>query len=161
HTEHLARDLASRAADAQPTVTRLLLAGELAGDRNLRRAHVDKAAELAGGADNDVDILLSQAGLARTSTNWRDAGPIYEKNLARDPDNVRATLGFVELYAEAGLPRTALAVLEKAIARNPSSVALLRVYAGQLRMLGRDTEAMEAEARYAALRFDDTSFLGD
>jgi tetratricopeptide (TPR) repeat protein/transglutaminase-like putative cysteine protease len=161
HTEHLARDLASRAADAHPTVQRLLFAGELAEDRNQRRARVDKAAELSGGADKDLDVLLSQAVLARTSTNWRDAVPIYEKILARDPDNVRATLGFIELYAEAGLPRTALAVLEKAVARNPSSVALLRVYAGQLRALGRDTDAIEAETRYASLRFDDTSFLGD
>lgn len=160
-TEHLARDLAGRAADAHATVPRLLLAGELAEDRNRRRARVDKAAELSGGGDKDVDILLAQATLARTSTNWRDAVPIYEKILARDPDNVRAILGFVELYAEAGLPRTALASLEKAVARNPSSVALLRVYAGQLRALGRDTEAAEAEARYAALRFDDTTFLSD
>ena len=161
HREHLARDLASRAADAHPTVARLLLAGELAEDRNGRRARVDKAVELAGGADRDVDILLAQAVLARTSTNWRDAVPIYEKILAKEPDNIRATLGFVELYAEAGLPRTALAALEKAVARNPSSVGLLRVYAGQLRALGRDTEAVEAEARYSALRFDDTSFLSD
>lgn len=146
--EHLSRDLASRAADAHPTVARLLLAGELAEDRNQRRARVDKAVELAGGADKDVDILLAQAVLARTSTNWRDAVPIYEKIIAKDPDNVRAILGFVELYGEAGLPRTALAALEKAVARNPTSVALLRVYAGQLRALGRDTEAVEAEARY-------------
>ncbi len=161
HHEHLSRDLASRAADAHPTVARLLLAGELAEDRNGRRARVDKAVEIAGGADRDVDILLAQAVLARTSTNWRDAVPIYEKIIAREPDNIRATLGFVELYAEAGLPRTALAALEKAVARNPSSVALLRVYAGQLRALGRDTDAVEAEARYSALRFDDTSFLTD
>ncbi|MEZ4295130.1 MAG: DUF3857 domain-containing protein, partial [Polyangiaceae bacterium] len=158
-TEHLARDLVSRAADAHPTVARLLLAGDLAEDRNQRRARVDKAAELAGGADKDTDVLLAQAMLARTSTNWRDAVPIYEKILARDPDNIRATLGFVELYGEAGLSRTALSVLEKAVARSPSSVALMRVYAGQLRALGRDTEAHEAEARYAALRFDDTGFL--
>jgi tetratricopeptide (TPR) repeat protein/transglutaminase-like putative cysteine protease len=161
HHEHLSRDLASRAADAHPTVARLLLAGELAEDRNGRRARVDKAVEIAGGADKDIDILLAQAVLARTSTNWRDAVPIYEKILAREPDNIRGTLGFVELYAEAGLPRTALAALEKAVARNPSSVALLRVYAGQLRALGRDTDAVEAEARYSALRFDDTSFLTD
>lgn len=160
-TEHLSRDLASRAADAHPTVARLLLAGELAEDRNQRRARVEKAAELAGGADKDLDVLLAQAVLARTSTNWRDAVPIYEKILARDPDNIRATLGFVELYAEAGLPRTALSVLERSVARNPSSVGLLRVYAAQLRSLGRDTEATEAEARYASLRFDDSSFLSE
>ncbi|MBK8252144.1 MAG: DUF3857 domain-containing protein [Polyangiaceae bacterium] len=160
-TEHLARDLASRAADAHPTVSRLLLAGDLAEDRNQRRARVDKAAEIAGGGGKNVDVLLAQAMLARTSTNWRDAVPIYEKVLALDPDNIRATMGFVELYAEAGLARTALSVLEKAVARNPLSVSLLRVYSGQLRALGRDTEAAEAEARYASLRFDDTTFLSE
>ena len=91
-------------------------------------------------------MLLAQAQLARTGTNWRDAVPIYEKILAIDPDNVGATLGRVELYDEAGLKRTALATLERAVARQPHSVALLRVYAGQLRALGRDTEAAEIEA---------------
>ena len=38
--QHLARDLASRAADAQPTVNRMLLAAELAEDRNARAAWI-------------------------------------------------------------------------------------------------------------------------
>ncbi len=83
--------------------------------------------------------------------------PIFEKILALDPDHLSATLGLVELYVEAGLKRTALATLERAVARQPQSVALLRIYAGQLRALGRDTEAAEVEARYAGLRFDDSA----
>ena len=155
--EHRARDLSRRAAEAEPTVKRLLLAGQLAEDRNQTREWVDKAAAL--GAPKDVDLLLSQAQLARTGTNWRDAVPIFEKILSVDPDHIGATLGLVELYVEAGLKRTAITTLERAVGRQPKSVALLRVYAGQLRALGRDTEAAEVEARYSGLRFDDASFL--
>jgi tetratricopeptide (TPR) repeat protein len=157
--EHKARDLARRAAVAEPTVKRLLLAGQLAEDRNQQREWVDKAAALAGPDHPDLEVLLMQAQLAREGTNWRDAVPIYQKMLALDPDDISGTLGLVELYVEAGLRRTAVATLEKALSRQPSSVALLRVYAAELRSLGRDTEAAEAEGRYAALRFDDSAFL--
>lgn len=155
--EHKARDLARRAAEAEPTVDRLLLAGELAEDRNQERAWIEKAAAIA--RPNDIDLLLAQAKLAVTSINWRDAVPIFERILAIEPDHTGALLGLVDLYVEAGLERTALSVLEKAVAREPSSVALLRAYAERLRALGRDTEASEVEVRYASLRFDDSSYL--
>ena len=157
--EHKARDLARRAAEAEPTVKRLLLTGQLAEDRNQQRVWVEKAAALAGPGHRDLDVLLAEAQLAREGTNWRDAVPIFEKMRAIDPDDVSATLGLIELYIEAGLKRTALSTLERAVAREPNSVGLLRVYASQLRALGRDTEASEVEGRYASLRFDDSSFL--
>ncbi|HEX6766631.1 MAG TPA: DUF3857 domain-containing protein, partial [Polyangiaceae bacterium] len=59
-----------------------------------------------------------------------------------------------------GLPRTALATLERALERNPRAVNLLNLYASELRALGRTTEAAEAETRYSSLRFDDGGFLG-
>ncbi|MDC0748502.1 DUF3857 domain-containing protein [Polyangium mundeleinium] len=157
--EHKARDLARRAAEAEPTVPRLLLAGELAEDRNQRRAWVERASTLAKTNEEKLDVLLSEAHLARTGANWRDAVPIYERILALDPDNLGGTLGLVELSIEAGLKRTALGMLEKAVQKNPRCVSLLSALAAQLRSLGRDTEAEEVEARYAALRFDDAEFL--
>ncbi len=157
--EHKSRDLASRAADAEPTVPRLLLAGELAEDRNQRRVWVERASALAKTNQERLDVLLAEAYLARTGTNWRDAVPIYERILGLDPDNLGATLGLVELHVEAGLKRTALEMLEKAVQKHPRSVSLLSILADQLRSLGRDAEADEVEARYAALRFDDASFL--
>jgi tetratricopeptide (TPR) repeat protein len=170
--EHKARDLARRAAEAEPTVKRLLLAGDLSEDRNQERSWVEQAAKLAGiGEDGRptspaggkgegaLDVLLAQARLAATSVNWRDAVPLFDRILAIDPDHTGAVLGLVDLYVEAGLKRTALQELEKALARQPSSVALLHAYAGQLRSLGRDTEAAEVEVRYASLRFDDSGFL--
>ncbi len=159
--EHKARDLARRAAEAEPTVRRLLLAGALAEDRNQRREWIERAAALAGPRHKDLEVLLAEAQLARTSTNWRDAVPIYERMLAVDADNVSAILGLFELYVEAGLKRTALYTLERAVARQPNAVALLRAYAGQLRAVSRDAEADEVEARYAALRFDDSGYLSE
>jgi cellulose synthase operon protein C len=157
--DHKARDLARRAAEAEPTVARLLLAGELAEDRNQRRAWVERASGLAKTQDEKLDVLLSEAHLARTGANWRDAVPIYERILALDPDNLGGTLGLVELSIEAGLKRTALGMLEKAVQRSPRCVSLLSALASHLRALGREADAEEIEARYAALRFDDADFL--
>ncbi|MEO6603675.1 MAG: DUF3857 domain-containing protein [Polyangiaceae bacterium] len=158
---HEARDFAKQAADAEPTVRRLLLAGRLAEDRNQTGEWITKAEALAAreGRPNR-DVLLARALDRRTSPNWRDAFPYFDKVLALDPDDALGLRGRVELYNLAGLPRTALETLERAVARNPNSVNLLNMYASQLRMLGRTTDAAEAESRYAALRFDDAGFMG-
>ena len=159
-SEHVARDLARRAAELEPNVSRALLAASLAEDRNQQREWLVKARSLVRDRADDVDVLLAEAELARTGTNWRDAIPIFERVLALEPDNVAAILGRVELYTTAGLKSTALATLEAAVARQPYAILLLRAYAGELRSAGRETEAFEVEARYAALRFDDSGFLG-
>ena len=101
-----------------------------------------------------MDASLARAAHARSGTNWRDAVPYYERVLALDPDNVPATLARVELYGEAGLRETALAFLERALARRPRSVALLRAMVDSLREEDRTTEAdeMEHALRGAALR---------
>ena len=104
-------------------------------------------------------MLLARAGHTRGGANWRDAIPFYDKVLALDPDNVPANLARVELYSEAGLRETALASLDLTLARRPRSVALLRATAAALRELDRTTEAEELTARYAQLRFDDTSVV--
>ena len=172
-TEHRARQLANEAAEKAPTIPRLLLAGELAENRNQRATWIAKAEALMGpvphssptgepgpgGTRNeDVEVLLARASLARSGVNWRDAVPFYEKVLALDPDNVLATLAKVELYEEAGLRETGLAVLQAALERRPRSVALLRATVAALRDEGRETEADELAERYAALRFDDPAF---
>jgi tetratricopeptide (TPR) repeat protein len=108
----------------------------------------------------DLRVLLVRAAHARGSANWRDALPYYDRALELDPDNVTALRGRVELYNEAGLPRTALSTLERALDRTPRSVSLLHLLASQLRQLGRPTDAAEVESRYSALRFDDTGYLG-
>lgn len=157
-TEHVARDAAQRAAEMDPTVERLLLAGELAEDRNQRAAWLAKAVTAAGSRPR-VDVLLAQGEHARGGINWRQAVPFFDQVLVLDPDNVAAIAGRVALYAEAGLERTALDTLERALARNPTAVNLVNLHASALHALGRTREANEAEARYAHLRFDDRGHL--
>jgi tetratricopeptide (TPR) repeat protein len=162
-SEHRARELARRAAEAAPTIPRLLLAGEVAESRNQRAAWIAKAEALLAktkhpGVDDAIAVLLARAAYARGGVNWRDAAQPYERVLELDPDNVPATLAKVELYEEAGLRETGLALLERALARRPRSVGLLRAEVAALRDQGRDAEADAMADRYAALRFDDPAF---
>jgi tetratricopeptide (TPR) repeat protein len=160
--EHHARELARRAAEKGPTISRMLLAGELAESRNQRNAWIEKAETLVANGpstmEEKIGVLLARAASARAGINWRDAVPHYERVLALDPDNVPATLAKAEGYDEAGLRDTALALLQRALARRPRSVALLRAAAASLRDQGRETESDEMAERYAQLRFDDPSF---
>ncbi len=165
-SEHRARDVARRAAEKSPSVARSLLAGELAENRNQRAIWIDRAEDVlsrsrAATLDERVDALLARADHTRGGANWRDAIPYYEKVLALDPDNVRASLAQIELYSEAGLRETALSSLNRALARRPRSVALLRATANALREVDRTTEAEEVSARYATLRYDDSQILNE
>ncbi len=157
---HKARDLSQRAAEAEPTVERYLLASRLAEDRNKQHEWLTKAEALAEKSGKPPkDLLNARAIHRRTSPNWREASPIFDRVLAQDPDDLLALAGRVELYNMAGLPRTALGVLEQAVGRAPNSVNLLNMYGTQLRMLGRATDASEQEERYAMRRFDDGAYL--
>ena len=159
-SEHRARDLARRAAEKAPTAARCTLAGDLAENRNQRAIWIDRAEDLVrrgATVEEKITTLLARAAHARGGANWRDAIPYYDKVLAIDPDNVPANLARVELYSEAGLRETALASLDRALARRPRSVALLRANTAALRELERTTEAEELANRYAAVRFDDTT----
>ena len=157
-SEHLARELARRAAEKSPTIERLLLAGDLAEGKNQSAVWIGKAEARVTKATPEaerIETLLARAAHARGGANWRDAIPFYDKVLALDPDNVAATLARHDLYDEAGLHETALVFLRRALERRPRSVALVRGMVGALREENRITEADEMEERYAALRFDD------
>jgi tetratricopeptide (TPR) repeat protein len=157
---HRARDLAHTVAEKAPTVERLLLAAELAEDRNRASVWLDRAhALMTRQRDVDTRVLLARAAHARRGPNWRDALPYYDQVLRLDADNVAAIQGRAELYNEAGLGRTALALIERAVEKNPGSIYLLNMLASQLRAQGRSTEADEVESRYSALRFDDRTYL--
>ncbi len=162
-SDHLARDLATRAATKAPTVRRLLLAAQLVEGRNQSAEWIAKAEALVkkGGVSSEdrIHTLLARAAHERSGTNWRDAVPYYDRVLAIDPDNVAAVLARVELYGEANLRATALTFLRHALARRPRSVALVRAMVDSLRQEDRTTEADEMEDRYAQLRFDDSTFL--
>jgi transglutaminase-like putative cysteine protease/Tfp pilus assembly protein PilF len=161
--DHLARDMAIRAAQRAPTVPRVLLASSLAESRNQRALWIAKAEAIVakGGVSDDerMDTLLARAAHERSGTNWRDAVPFYDRALALDRDNVTAILARIELYGEANLRATALAFLERALERRPRTVGLVRAMVDVLRQEDRTTEADEMEARYSSLRFDDSESL--
>jgi tetratricopeptide (TPR) repeat protein/transglutaminase-like putative cysteine protease len=157
---HKARDMAQRAAEVEPTIQRYLLTSRLAEDRNRQNEWLLKAEALAQKSGTTPKELLNARALhRRTSPNWRDASPYFDRVLADDPDDLLALAGRIELYNMAGLPRTALGVLEGAIRRAPRSVNLLNMYGSQLRMLGRAADAQEAEERYVMRRFDDANYI--
>ncbi|MGC4090623.1 MAG: tetratricopeptide repeat protein [Polyangiaceae bacterium] len=156
--QHLARDLARRAAEREPTVERLLLAGKLAEDRNKAGDWIEKAEKLTRDKPNR-DVLLARAWQRRHGPNFREALPYFDAALALDPTNVEALRGMLELYDLAGLPRTALARVEKALEQSPNSVGLLALYSAQLRTLGRTADAADVESRYHGLRFDDSGYV--
>jgi tetratricopeptide (TPR) repeat protein len=160
-TVHLARDLATKAAEKTQRLEHLLIAAALGEDRNQRTRWVERAeAVLEKEGVEDYRVLLARAALERTGPNPSQAFTTYGRVLRIDPDNIEAVVQRAELYASVGLPRTAVVTLDEALARNPYSVRLLGAKAERLRDLGRVTEAMEVERRYASLRFDDGAWLG-
>ncbi len=159
-TIHQARDLAQKAVEKEPTVERLILAARLSEDRNQAARWIEQADKISQKAGKErVEVLLGQAWLASSGPNPRDAFPLYDRVLGIDPDNIAALRGRVELYNAAGLKRTALKMLEDALARSPHSVLLLSMVSSQLAALGRVTEAEELKDRYFARRFDDATYL--
>jgi tetratricopeptide (TPR) repeat protein len=157
---HLARDLARRAAEAEPNVERYLLAGSVAEDYNQRRTWVERAEALAmKNGEASAELSLARAAVEQGGLNWRDALPHYEEARRRNPDDVTAIAGQVELLNEAGLKFTALRAVEEAAHRNPAAVTVLNLLESQLRELGRVQEADEVEARYSQFRFDDGGHL--
>ncbi len=160
-TEHRARDLATKSAEKSPTIPRLILASELAQDRNQQAIWIEKAEALAkknATPEEKLSVLLARAGHAQAGSTWREAVPYYDRVLAIDPDNVVATLARFDLFNDAELHETGLAFLERALQRRPRSVALLGAMVASLRQADRTTEAQEMEERYAQVRFDDAAF---
>lgn len=156
---HEARDLCRQAAEQEPTVQRLLMAGELAEDYNQERAWLARAERLQAGRPPTVDLLLARARVERSGLNGRDALPHYRDALGLDGRSYSALRGLVELYNDAGLRHTALATLEQTLRQEPNAVNVLNMYASQLAALGFQADADLVEARYAHLRFDDTAYL--
>ena len=134
--EHLARDLAHRAAEKQPTVRRCLLAAALAEDHNQRGDWIKKAEALAKGTPEPRGAARARAAPPRKprASTKRFRSSIGCSPLTRTTST--ALQGRVELYNMAGLPRTALATLERALERNPrrrQSPEPLRVAAARAR----------------------------
>ena len=166
-TSHQARDLAHAAGSAAPTVRRLLLAADLAEDRNEQARWLERArAELPRSPPRELrrnleELLLAEARQLEQGLNPRAALPVYEQLLLLDPDDVQALSGQARIYDGAGLKHSALASIERALARSPHAVALLNMVASGLAELGESEQARSVESLYSALRFDDHGPLVD
>jgi transglutaminase-like putative cysteine protease/Tfp pilus assembly protein PilF len=159
--QHQARDLAIQAADAEPTVPHLLLAANLAEDRNQRARWLEKAERVQNVArDDQLQLTLAEAAHERSGPHPQGAIRWYKEALAIDPDSIDATVQLAELYGKFGLDQSALVLIDQALGRTPNAVRLLAAKAERLRKLGRSTEASETERRYANFRFDDAAWLG-
>ncbi len=100
---HLARDLAQRAAETEPTIDRYLLVARLAEDQNRRNDWLSKAEALAEKRKETDEDLAPRARLQRrVGPNWREASPYFDRVIAMDPDNLLAVQGRVEVYHMAG-----------------------------------------------------------
>jgi transglutaminase-like putative cysteine protease len=159
--QHQARDLATQAAEQQPSVPNYLLASTLAEDRNQRVRWLEKAEALTNiGPRDKLRLVLARAAHERSGPHPQGALPFFKTALAIDPDNVEATVQLADLYGAFGLDQTALVLIDGALKRLPHAVRLLSAKAERLRKLGRSTEASEVERQYANLRFDDGAWLG-
>jgi transglutaminase-like putative cysteine protease/Tfp pilus assembly protein PilF len=163
-TSHRARDFAAAAATRAPSVPRLLLAADLSEDRNTRARWIEQATQRLprAGARPDARtnedrllVLLARAEHLEDGLRPREALPLYQQALGIDPDNIDAIAGAARLLSGAGLERTALELVERALERQPHGVTLLNLYASGLEALGRTREAESARDLYSALRFDD------
>ncbi len=160
-SQHQARDLATQAAELEPTVARCLLAASLAEDRNQRARWLEKAEGLNNTVPGDkLKLLLARAMHERSGPHPQGAMIWFKRALTLEPDNIEATVQLADLYSVFGLDQTALVMLDDALQRFPHSVRLLAAKSERLRKLGRSTEAAEAERQYANLRFDDGAWLG-
>jgi cellulose synthase operon protein C len=160
-SQHQARDLATQAAELQPTVSHFLLAASLAEDRNARVRWLERAENLKSVEPKDrVKVLLARATHERSGPSPQGSVTWFKRVLSMEPDNIEATVQLADLYGLFGLDETALVMLDGALQRMPHSVRLLSAKSERLRKLGRSTEAAEVERQYANLRFDDGAWLG-
>lgn len=154
--QHRARDMATRAFEIEPTVPRAVMASRLAEDRNQSRALLDRSPPAAA---DDPELALAYADLEQGSLRPTEAIVHLDEALRRAPNDVRATIGKAAMLSRKDLHRTALASLREALLAHPTSVALTRAAALELRALGREVEADELDERWAAFRENDRPVL--
>ncbi len=153
--ENRARQLAARAADAEPTVLRLQLAAGLAAQRGEMMRFVQRAEELA---PNDPQVKLMSIRVRASSLEPASALPVIDAFLADNPGGVEglsAALIRARVLRQLGLPQTARAQIETLAARAPNAPSFILARAEAADWVG-DTDAALARRREAlAIRYDD------
>ncbi|MEM1414845.1 MAG: DUF3857 domain-containing protein [Myxococcota bacterium] len=161
--EERARQLATQAAEAEPTPARAMLAARLQEQRHEVQRFVELAASLA---PDDPEVILLQAQLARSGLHPEDAVPLLARLLGPLGSNtpppltrerptlvLQAALLRAELLQDFDLPEAAFALVARWAP--PTSPGWARAYAEYARAAGRRDSALAARERAVALRHDD------
>jgi cellulose synthase operon protein C len=150
--EHLARQLAARAADLQPTVDRLHLAAALADQRGDIMRFVDRAQGLA---PRDPKVQLMRAQVLASGHTSEDALPLLRRMPSQDTTALEAALLEADILADFGLSESALRIVERVAARMPGTERAARALAGAMSRVGHQDGQHELHRSLARLRYDD------
>jgi tetratricopeptide (TPR) repeat protein len=151
-SEDLAADLARRAAERGPTVSRWMLVAELARGRNDRLDALQRAIAI-----DPTDALpwLALAHERRVGVRPEDALPILDRVLAANPHDPTARIERALLLDSNGLTLAARAELERAADAAPRAAALLELRASIAERARLGDEARALRVALSEVRGDD------
>jgi cellulose synthase operon protein C len=160
--ERLARQLAARAAEMQPTVKRLQLAAALADQRGDVMRFVERARRLA---PRDPEAVLLGARLLASGRTPEDALPVLRSIDRRGTTGMEAALLEADVLSRFDLSESALRVVRTLAERTPGAPRFTRALARVVANVGHATRYHELQGTLASMRFDDVgtrrALLGD
>ncbi|HEY8428345.1 MAG TPA: tetratricopeptide repeat protein, partial [Sandaracinaceae bacterium] len=143
---------AQRAAELGPTVERWLLVAALRSERGEVMRAVDEAERIS---PTHPEVLYQRAVLVATGPDPDRALAILDRI---DPNSTSGMLAHAfraAIYGDLGLPRAALAEVDRALARAPGTAFWLRRRLAALEGLGRVEESMRLRERILEVAHDD------
>jgi transglutaminase-like putative cysteine protease/tetratricopeptide (TPR) repeat protein len=150
--EDRAADLARRAAQLAPTVSRWLLVADLQRSKNDRIETLARAMALD---PTDPLPVLAMAHERRTGMRAESALPLIDRVLDANPSDVTARIERALLLDGAGMSLAARAELERAAAVAPHAAALLEVRVGIASRARLGDETLALRRALLDLRADD------
>ncbi|MCB9595776.1 MAG: DUF3857 domain-containing protein [Sandaracinaceae bacterium] len=150
--EERARDLAARAAEAEPNVERLAFAASLATQRGVAMRFLARARALA---PNDPITALFGATIAAGGPNPEDALPILDALDASTVQGMRGAILASSILNTLGLGETARARVEAVAARAPGAPRWIAARAGAAGTVMRRDAMIELRREVLAAQWDD------
>ena len=151
--ERRARQLAARAADASPTVGRLVLAASLADERGEMQRFAARAHEVAPG---DREGQLLHARMIAGGPSPEDALPLLDALAGEDRVSMQAGLLRAQLLGRLEFTDAALAQAAALAERAPTAPGFLSAWAHHAESAERADETIEIRRRLVAARHDAT-----
>ncbi len=106
------------------------------------------------------DLRLLAAGFEQT-LSWRQAVPVLEEAVKRDPRNLEARVGLAKAYVKDALPAAAEEQLEIAYRADSTHAGVLAALAARRAASGRLEEALPLMARALRMRPGNAGYLRD